>query len=372
MLQPSSALQWVLLRAFAPVGCVVPRALDSATVVALCRSLDLAPRIATRHAQTLSAELGPEAARQLTFERLRVVGVDRLLWTLASEVLEAAAQLSCPVVLMKHAALRRCGALAEGERAARDVDVLAPTELAGALQQALVERRFVSSGGDPRFHLPPLKRGPGEVVEIHTALWGVRLPGVEQGPEGARAERLIADRFAERFDDGAYVPTRPVLAVHAIVHGLIQHRTSPKGYPIMRVLADLCALDLADADAAERCRALAASDIDGELVVTAIRLSQALNRGTELSELQQQPAVFELLGHVVAACCDPVYQRALRFERLGEMADLTALRRAWKSAFSSPEGASAELSARAAHPLGLAFELARGAASYAELRFRRR
>jgi hypothetical protein len=380
-LQPSEELRWVLLRAFAPLGVSVPARINANQALSLSRALDVAPRIATRHAQTLSAELGADAARQMTFDRLRVVAVDRLLWALVTEIIQTANALGSPVVLLKYAALRRAGLVVEGERPARDVDLLVPEALATPLQSALIERGFVSSAGTPQFHLAPLTRRAGEVIEIHRALWGIQLPGVHHSAEGSSATSLIACGLVDHLQDGSQVPLKPILAAHAIVHGLVQHRTSPEGYPVMRVLADLCALDLVEGDAQVQCQAYAAHAVAGELIRAALGLSSALNRGIDLSTLSKMPAEFELLSHAVAASCDPAYRRALRFERVAELASPSALRRAFNSALSSDQPMSeasesgkslARRSLRAARPVSLAIELARGAASYARLRLRRR
>ncbi|MET0793339.1 MAG: nucleotidyltransferase family protein [Polyangiaceae bacterium] len=379
-LKASEELRWVLLRAFAPLGSAVPRGLDASKIVRLSRDLDLAARIATRHAETLVDELGAEAARELSFHRLQVIAVDRVLWALSDEISSTAQALGCPVLWMKHAALRRLGLIAEGERAARDVDLLVPQPLAIPLQRALRARGFQSAGASSLLHLPPLRRAPGEVVEIHTALWGIELPEVARDAAGASAASLIEGGFVERVADGSYAPIRPILAAHAIVHGLVQHRTSPEGYPILRVLSDLCALGPLDDDAAKQCQALASHPLAGALTPAALRLSDVLRRGADVFDLAANSPEFELLSHAVAAGIDPAYRRALRFERIFDVTTPHALQLAFRSAFSTAEDAPAvgaeqglpSVTARAGRPVALALELARGALSYGALRLKQR
>jgi hypothetical protein len=380
-LQPSEELRWVLLRAFAPLDAAAPHRVDAARVVSLSRELDLAARIATRHSRALVEQLGPDAARELSFHRLQAVAIDRVLSTLGAEILHAADTLHCPVIWMKHAALRRAGLVAEGERATRDVDLLVPEALAGPLHVALIARGFGAARELPQFHLPPLRRAPGEVAEIHSRVWGIDLPGLRHDARGANAAHIVSDGFAERLTDGSYVPIKPLLAAHAIVHGLIQHRTSPEGYPIMRVISDLCSLGPLDRDGGRQCQRFAAHEVQAELTFAALRLSEALRRGADVFASRASSPEFELLSHVVAAAVDPAYRRALRFERVWELANVDALRRAFRGAFAAaagepagrrPRGALQQLSLRAARPLSLALELAHGAASYGALQILQR
>lgn len=371
-LQPSRELSWVLLRAFAPVSARVPTGVDAARVVSLCRKLDLAPRIAMRHAQTLPAELGAEPARELTFVRLQAVAMDRVLDALLDEVVVTAAQLGQPLVLLKHAALRRGGFVAEGERSARDVDLLVADDFAPELQRALIARNFASASRSAQLHLPPLRRKPGEVVEIHSALWGMHLPRAQTNAEAVDVAGLIARGDVESLGDGCHIPHAPLLAAHAVVHGFVQHRSSPEGYPMMRVIADLCSLAIDGGDAA-RARAFVLESFANALVGTALRLSNSLSRGVDVNELD--PAEFELLGHVVAAGCDEYYRRALRFERVLNLTNFAALRDALHAAepetlpaSTSRDTAFERFSARVERPLSLTLEAIRGAASYAALR----
>lgn len=380
-LQPSNELRWVLLRGFAPPATAVPYGIDAATVVRLSLELDLAPRIATRHSAILVQELGSESARELSVSRLQALAINRVLQALRYEVLNTARSLSCPIIWLKHAALSHAGLIDQGERFARDVDLLVPEPSASSLRRALSERGFRSGADTPQYHLPPLHRASGEVIEIHTALWGVQLPGDAPEREGLSATRLISEGWVDSLADGSFVPKHPILAAHAVVHGLVQHRTSPEGYPIMRVLSDLCSLSAQHEASIDQGLDLVAFAVGRELSQAARHLSTALSHGRDVFSLSADSPERQLLSHLVASAIDPEYRRALRFERVLDLTNRDAIKRALRSAISSSSsvGSSAERSGKlrdVSSPLirsvELALELARGAASFGELHVRHR
>jgi hypothetical protein len=352
----------------------VPARVNGSSVVALGRKLDLAARIATRHANTLAAELGASAAREMVFTRLEVQALDRVLSAVTTEIVEVARQLELPMVLLKHAALRHAGYVAEGERHARDVDVLLPSQRAPDLQRALLARGFQHGSIAPPFHLPPLTRRPGEVVEVHQSVWGLRLNKNHRSNQPVNAADLIAAGLTSEIAPGLHIPIRNVLAAHAVVHGLVQHRTSPEGYPSMRALADLVALGALRGDQETNFLQHVSPGADSALAMTALRLSQAMTEGVDMATLDPASAEVELLSHVVASGCDDAYRRALRFERLSELGSLHALGKVARGALLSPRPARvagsplARLSFRATRPVSLALEFAKAGASYAALR----
>lgn len=321
--EPSEELNWVLLRAFATRSVRLPRQIDGARSAALSRQLDLGARIATLHATCLADELGAASARELTFQRLEVIALDRILGRVAQEVAEVARSSQVPLVLLKHAALRRAGIVAEGERSARDVDVLVPTRRATEFQERLIARGFRPGTRAPSFHLPTLVRGRGEVVEIHHTLWGVRLSGKNVD---ANAEDLIEAGHTESWPDGVRTLSRQALVAHAIVHGLVQHRRSPGSYPSMRALLDLAAIGLFGEDAETKCQALIGHATDESLTRAAMRLSHILTSGIDISTLHKASPEFRLLSHVIAASGNDSYRRALRLEKIFELESFTDLR----------------------------------------------
>ncbi len=308
---PNSAeLSWILVRAFAAPESTAPKNIDGRKVLALAEQLDLAERIATRHAATLFEQLGAAAARQMTAQRLRSVAVDRVLAALVDELLAVAKDLAVPVVLLKHAALRRRGFVAEGERQARDVDLLVDPTQAARLQAGLIERGFASAEFTPVHHLPTLTRGRGEVVEIHHKLWGIHLAH----PRDDAAAASLPTALTWELPDGSQTLSQALMAVHAVVHGLIQHRSSPEGYPSMRAIADLCAINWREADVEDKWRALLPKPDHAQLMRAAVCLSRALTDGMPTDGLRDEERA--LLSHVVAASTNAGYRRALHFERV--------------------------------------------------------
>ena len=363
-LEISPELRWVLTRAFAPIETQVPQLPDSVAVFRLAEQLDLVTRIATRSADAIGNELGVNAARSFAFQRLEALALERELQQVASEVITLALALQLPVILLKHAALRATDKVREGERRARDVDVLVPRGRAPELQQALLGAGFRAPLPSlVSHHLPTLVRGPGEVVEVHESLWGVRIPGVGAPGVDTGAEELICAGLTYPLARGGLVPAPEVLAAHFIVHGLVQHRTSPDGYPSMRAITDLVVLTESELAVTASCSKYVSKELADVPVDAAFRLARALTLGTDIAMLARQVPELRLLSHVLAASTDEDYRRALRFERIGELLASRELTHTLASVFrrrgssAHPEGARAEL----------AREFARAARSYAKL-----
>lgn len=372
--EPSDELRWVLLRAFAPPAARVPIRINQTRILELSRRLDLSARIATRNPDALVKELGADVARQMAFHRLETLAKDRTLRAVSGEVIEEATRLAMPVVLLKYAALRRAGLIEPGERHARDVDVLVPPSRAGELQCALIARGFRSAPNAPAFHLPTLLRGHDEVVEIHHALSGLRLPNRAR-TSAVTADDLIASGLTQQIADegSARIPTHEILTTHAIVHGFVQHRTSPEGYPSMRALADVVALGASGVAADNPCEPYV-ERAQVALCRAALRLGVELRCGYDITRLPRDSPEKSLLDHVIASGLDDTYREALRFERLWEFASVAAALRAGAAALSRPRGhfRSAPHGDLPERQLAKAFELARSAASYLELRLRAR
>ncbi len=364
-LELSAELNWVLVRAFGPLESRAPALGSRERAVELADGLDLAARVATRqpHARLLD-ELGPDLARKLQMLRLRVVALNQILMQTTTLVVECAADLGVPVVLLKHSALRALGMVELGARDARDVDVLVDGASAGALQQELCARGFEpATEASPDQHLPTLLRGPGEVVEVHHALSGLVLPGAG----GIRAASdLIAGGYATLLDN-AHVPIPSLLAAHALVHGLVQHRTATELYPALRVVCDLCDLGFSRVDDAA-CRDIVSSQLPSDTIDAARALTEALSSGHDPRELGEHTQAFELFAHLVAGAMDPDYQQALFLE--GH--HLVSAVRDRLSSFSRQSGQRPSLAPPASSEVRrLATRLALSCAGYARLALRR-
>ena len=370
-LELSPELRWVMSRAFAPLelGSATGALASPERALELAVALDLVGRIATRQPHDrLLTELGVEPARKLQMLRLRVVALNQILARTTELVLHTAAPLGARVVLLKHAALRALGVVEPGARDARDVDVLVDGSLAGALHDALCEQGFrIASAQHPEQHLPTLLREPGEVVELHHTLAGLAVPG---GNGASAASLLVAQGYTTPSPGSrAHVPVPALLAAHALVHGLVQHRTATDLYPALRTICDLCDLNFANVDDVA-CRAFVSSELSGAAIDAVHTVVAALSAGADPRDMGESSPGFELFAHLVAGAVDPDYQQALFLEgrhlASAVRARLTSFR---PTATSERPGAPA--AAHGAEVRRVATRVARSCAGYARLKLRR-
>jgi hypothetical protein len=311
-------LAWALIRAFGPRDAPCPTPPTGPEALETARLFDLAPRIGGRWPlELLAAEIGARSAAAFAVEhgmaRRAAVGFGQLTATVAT----AASSIGVPLVLLKFAALRATGRMEDGLRVAGDIDVLVSAERAWDLASALARVGFRPAGFPAsRHHLPQLRDAKGGSVEVHPHLAGVRLPGTTGD---ASVDRLREAGLVERVDlDGeCLVPTGDVLAAHAIVHAVAQHGFGPRGYPMLRMVADLIALG-AHADDGRLGRAaapLVSPELEPEEAEAALALSTRLARG-DVSLLDEASPEGVLLRHIVAAWVDEDYAGSLYGRRL--------------------------------------------------------
>lgn len=303
-----------MLRAFGPPGCAAPW---SAGAEHLARRVGLSARIAARTpAHQLNGELGEEPARQLALLLLQTRGTNRLLAGAAAHVELTAEQLGVPIMWLKHAALLRAGVVREGEREARDVDVLTTVRHAPRLHAGLQLHGFRSVGGARSdYHLTPLVNAAGACIEIHYAVRGLEMEG--------HAGEAVTEHL---LGLGSSTPPREVLAAHAIVHGLVQHLVSPEASPPLRTLADVIDLRVWELPVDELHRYIAGSV--GRTLISALQhLAELLARGGTLEELANTPEAYDLLAHCLAASRDDAYRAALRLHRVFELREQGGLLR---------------------------------------------
>ncbi|HEY7516643.1 MAG TPA: nucleotidyltransferase family protein, partial [Vicinamibacteria bacterium] len=314
--------RWVLARAFGPLPGPGEGLHAGSSGAALARTLDLAPRIATRQErERLVLEVGAEGARALASARgVAAVAADDLLGA-ALDVRDAARDLGAPVpiVLLKGVALTATGVAVPGSRWLGDVDILCPAWALESLAAALRERGYARVEGVPTcdHQLAPLRGRSGRVVELHRFLPGVRLRGA---PGFATAEEL-AERDLLRSPTGAlhgcWVPSRDVLGAHALVHGIAQHGLSPRSYPLMRMLADLVDLGWGapgHGEAAAAAADLTARHVSRDEREAVLDLCRRLRAGEALPDRLTRRAgpAHRLLGHVLAGSLDPSYSDSLK------------------------------------------------------------
>lgn len=311
---------WVLARAFGPVERPVPSG-EPEAVLALAQALDLEGRLAARVGlQQLAGELGRAAALQLFARRALFEAQARARATLLGELRELAGTAGIPNAPLKGAALEQRGLVPPGGRRAGDLDLLVPRGAAHRLQALLQQRGLRPTGHRGHSHqLAPLRTPEGHVLELH-----VRVPGVGPGEDWetlSRAGLLEPDPGAGAR---AHRPTPPLLAAHAIAHGLWQHALAPESYPPLRLLADLCDLSAAGLlPAATDLAGLVAPSVSRDRLAALLALVEHLREGAPGPPAAPGPggeSPARLLDHVLAASLDPGYRRSLRRrERLSSL-----------------------------------------------------
>jgi len=281
--------------------------------------LGLGPRIAARHtAERLCVELGRRGGLALVGARQRALRREAGRLALAREAAAIAADLGLPLVLLKGGALSASGATAPGSRAAGDLDVLVPAERTHELGEALQAagyRKYEPIPARPnRHHVPPLVDSRGHWIEIHRRMPGVRAPGSRRFLTFARLEGGGWLEAAPELGPAVKLPTRQLLAAHAVAHCLIQHRFYTGTSSPLRVVSDLIDLDpagdrLAQLEAAYR---FVARDLAQDEVRALGRLCLGLERGD--GRLFEEPGLPEgrLLRHMVASTTQEAYAESLR------------------------------------------------------------
>jgi hypothetical protein len=242
-LAPSAALDWTLLRAFAPaeIEAGAPRA---ARALDLAERLSLLPRIAARSpAGRIAAELGEEGAERVRAARALALARELRFAEALAEIDRAASSVGAEPAVLKGRALVLAGWTAPGARPSQDLDLLVPARALGDLRRALCARGFREAGSGGYAHqLRPLCAPCGEIVELHRHLPGVRLAPrrFATWDDLARAG-LLAPPPAGSGLDAVRIPGRELLATHALVHALAQHGLAARG-PGWLLIGDL--LDL--------------------------------------------------------------------------------------------------------------------------------
>ena len=314
----SPEVRWMLLRAFGPAGAPFPAPVDPARALAEARRFELSARIAARQGRAgLEAELGAETAAAFQRDRSLAAALGLRLLDVLRDVAETAAPLGLPLVLLKFVALDAAGLPVLGSRPACDVDLLAPAGRAEELQRALVSRGYGESGlSEAEHQLPALSHPEGLKVEVHRTMPGVRLAGRESATvETLQAAGLLAP--VPDLPGRCFVPARPVLAAHALVHGLGQHGFWPDSYPLFKMVGDL--VDLGWAEEEETVAAWVTKDVPRAETEAVRRLCAALAAGSEGGE-RGDPARWPdpeageavLLRHLLAGRLDEDYAAGLR------------------------------------------------------------
>lgn len=314
---PASALDaetvWVLQRAFASPGLIVPMAVEPGRAVNLARRLEVSARIAAHQGrERLADELGPAAAGELHRDRVAATANGLRLQSVALELAELAGGLKVPVVFLKLMALEASGRSVIGRRDAADLDVLVPAERARPLARHLAAAGWQETRAAAYEHqLAPLLHPGGAMVELHLLLPGVR---VQQGRsadfDGLSREGLLTP--VVELPGECFVPCTEIQAAHTLVHGLVQHGLSPQAYSLLKMVGDLA--DLGAEAASPRALAWIARDVPRAEAEAALGLARRLAAGEDPRSLPAPEAV--LLRHIVAGRLDAGYAESLRLSAL--------------------------------------------------------
>jgi hypothetical protein len=320
----SKELEWVMGRAFGAIAmrliCPGPR-----EAVVLANSLGLGPRIVTRNSRAiLEEELGAAEVRSLLAALgVALLGNETLLRT-TREVADAAAKLGSPIVVLKGMALHLTGRSPLGARWASDVDVLVAEAQLASLASALEERGYQAHTGGPAcdHQLPDFQRGPGENVDVHRFLPGVRLPGRRGFADLDSLEAAGLLEPLPMLAGRSFSPAASVLAAHALVHGIAQHGFAPQSYPLMRMVCDLADLGVGTPPASTmwtRATALTEGHVRTDEAAATWDLCERLVSGAALPPVLPRggDGADILLGHILAGALDPVYRDSLRLRVFG-------------------------------------------------------
>ncbi|HEY0467790.1 MAG TPA: nucleotidyltransferase family protein [Polyangiaceae bacterium] len=330
-------LAWLLRAAFAQVPPdEPPESADAA--LELARSFELSGRVASRQ-RDASGPPRNGFERALDSDYHTNLAVDTQLRQGLEEVAEIATRHSIPLIALKFAALTQIGALRAGSRVASDLDLLVPADSAPRLATALLNLGFSKSGSREHSHQLEALVGPyGAVVELH-----VHIPGVHvtAGGFATASDLLDSGLVVKAANSSILVPVPPLLAAHALAHGLLQNRATPQSYSLLRMLADIVDLRrIQETDLLASAEAYLAPPLSGIGAATE-RLCSALCNGVSLNTELDGEAEKLLLWHCLAARLDSAYVHRLRAsgfaDQLRTRHGLVAVARYVKGALFPPQ-----------------------------------
>ncbi len=312
---------WALLRAFGPTEAPFDQALEPGRVVSVARQLEVSARIAARLGrQRLGREVSPQAAEQLVEDRRHNALTTLTRLAAARALAERAAPRGVQLVPLKFLALHHRGVLLPGSRHASDIDLLAAEGDLESLAGMAAELGF--RGRDlPALdhHLPTLDHPSLGLLEIHRLLPGITAAGRAPATLDDLASAGLLERTAQ-LPGNCLLPSRELLAAHAVAHGMHQHGANPAAYAPAKMLGDLIDLGAADgeqgAQLVRRAAALLAGDVSGVEAQAAFELAGLLGRGAAAEEWNSSLASIALLRHWLAALVDPGYRERLAWHDL--------------------------------------------------------
>lgn len=299
----------MLHRAFSKPAIPAPLLHDPARALEFALRLDLAARIgAFTPLGTLKAELGPAADELTKIFRYAVASGLRHEATL-QVVASLAKSREIPLVILKGSALSFLGISAPGARRFSDLDILVPVDRILELRSVVVDAGWTLSRRSGSEHQEaPLTHPKLGMIELHRFVPGVRPPGSRRSHDARTLFEAGLTSEVGRFGGAVHAPARPILAAHALAHGLVQHGYAPGSYPLLRFVADLQDLR-ADPDLL-RDAGLLLRDFDSADLDAIASLLAALESGAAFDLPDGPPR--SLLNHLLAGVFDAGYALRLK------------------------------------------------------------
>jgi hypothetical protein len=300
-------LAWLLRAAFArDVSCSFPKRSERALQIA--RATQLSGRVAARRGARRGSSSSGALAQDFSDDYYANVAKETLLMQAQQQIAEVAERLRIPLIVVKFGGLRLAGVISPGARVVADLDILLPKAQARGFWRALLTAGFLRTNTHEYPHqLEALVDPYGAVIDLH-----VHLPGVVVERGGfATADQLIARGLVSRTRGTMFVPSADLLAAHAIVHALVQNRSTPQTYSPLRMLSDVMDLRRTDPNVVHNAASYLAPEL-GTTCETLERLCAALAEGAFDGPSFDGTSEQTLLWHCLAARLDFDYAERLR------------------------------------------------------------
>lgn len=230
-----------------------------------------------------------------------------------------AQRLGIRFALLKGAALHLLGLVAADERPLSDLDVLLAPEAAVRLHAALRAEGFTAPDYPAeKHHLTPLHHPAWPPLELHVCLPGVTLDGTGWATFAQLEEAGALEPYPVA-GPAVVVPSRELLAAHAVAHGFYQHGPAPATYPILKVFDDLAVLgflDVPDEAFLAGPGRFVSRELTPAALGTILRLGRRLSRGEDVAADDPATSESRLLAHITRGTDDPDYRQGLRLTQV--------------------------------------------------------
>jgi len=299
-------LAWLLRAAFASdASPTLPHRPEQALQIA--RATQLAGRVAARLGTWRGGSSLGALAQDFSEDYYANIAKETLLMQAQQRIAELAERLEIPLIAVKFGGLRLARVISPGARVVSDLDILLPKARARDFWHALLAAGFLRTNTHEYSHqLEALIDAYGAVIDLH-----IHLPGVVVQGGFATADQLIAHGLVTRMPGGIFAPSAGVLAAHAIVHALVQNRSTPQTYSPLRMLSDVMDLRHIDSRVVHNAMSYLAPEL-GTTCETLERLCASLAEGAFDTPSFDGTSEQTLLWHCLAARVDFDYAERLR------------------------------------------------------------